>query len=195
MRTYKKSTALGYSLGLLAVLGLLAGTQGCAGNPNPLVGNPYEPVFSQVDQRAEINADERTVTDIVATFNRAERAILKKNLDALMDLYSDSYRYHGLRKDDVRKLWARLFDHYETILIYHLFTSVKVQPGQPPTAELICTGYARGNDMETGWRVRLDSWVFETHHLVLEDGVWRIRGHADEPSSALEFGSTVHPLF
>lgn len=186
----KRMTVLG------SILGLLAGIQGCAGNPgNPLVGNPYVPVVAQVDQRAEINADERTVMDIVATFNRAERAIREKNLDALMDLYSDSYRYHGLSKDDVRKLWARLFARYNTILIYHLFTRMIVKSGQPPTAELTCTGYARGNDMETGWRVRLDSWVFETHHLVLEEGVWRIRGHVDEPSSALEFGSTVHPLF
>lgn len=175
------------------LLGLPLAMQGYAGNLNP---EPLEPAgLVQVDQFAEIKADERTVAEIVATFNRAELAVREQKLDALMELYSEAYQNHGLRKDDVRNIWAKLFAQYDTLIGYHLFSSIVVKSGQIPTADITCTGGLRGNSRDFGWRVVIDRWLFETHHLVFEDGGWRIRGHADKGAEALEFGSALHPLF
>ncbi|MBI3356031.1 MAG: hypothetical protein HY038_04540 [Nitrospirae bacterium] len=48
---------------------------------------------------------------------------------------------------------------------------------------------------ETGKRVFLDSWFYEIHYVVYEDGAWRIRGHAGEDTRALPFGTSPHPFF
>ena len=44
-------------------------------------------------------------------------------------------------------------------------------------------------------RVIIDSWFYEIHHVVYEDGARRIRGHAGEDSKALPFGTSPHPFF
>lgn len=53
----------------------------------------------------DIQADAETVDHIVEAFNRAEDAIGEKDLDALMMVYSEHYRYQDLTKADMRKTW------------------------------------------------------------------------------------------
>ena len=67
--------------------------------------------------------------EIISTFDRAEEAI-RARLDALMALYATSYQYHGLRRGDVRKIWADLFARYDLIAHMHTFSAIKVKNGQ-----------------------------------------------------------------
>jgi hypothetical protein len=48
---------------------------------------------------------------------------------------------------------------------------------------------------QTGDRVNVDSWYGEVHHLIYEDGIWRIRGHAGEAPKGIQFGVAPHPFF
>ncbi|MDE3019950.1 MAG: hypothetical protein KGI53_13115, partial [Nitrospirota bacterium] len=45
-----------------------------------------------------VDGDDKTVQEILATFSRAEEAIRVQDLDALMNLYSDTYNFHRLNK-------------------------------------------------------------------------------------------------
>lgn len=141
-------------------------------------------------------ADEKTVAEIMAVFDRAEKAIENRDLDGLMALYSKSYNYHGLRKSDIRKIWANLFEHYHKIESMHLFTRiVQVGSGSGATVEVTCTGNLWAVSDTTKLRVPLDSWYGEVHYLVQEDGTWRIRGNVGESPTVLPFGTAPHPLF
>ena len=68
-----------------------------------------------VPANAVIEADDATVTSVVAMFERAEQAVKAHDLETLLSLYSAQYNYHGLKKDDVRKIWKDLFDEYKEI--------------------------------------------------------------------------------
>jgi hypothetical protein len=59
----------------------------------------------RIDTGADLQADAETVRQIEETFNRAEEAIGEKNLDALMKVYAETYRYQDLTKEDTRKIW------------------------------------------------------------------------------------------
>lgn len=148
-----------------------------------------------VDHRAVIKADDKTVGDILAAFNRAEEALHARDIDALMDVYAQDYHYHDLMKDDVRKIWENLFAKYSQISSTHVFSQVVAEGRKPSTAKITCTGRLWGTSKESGERVILDSWFFELHHLVSEEGAWRVRGVPGEPPEALGLPVTPHPFF
>lgn len=150
---------------------------------------------TKVSPGAEIRADDKTVREILAAFNRAEEFLQARNLDALMGLYSKDYNYYGLKKDDLKRIWQDLFTQHRRISTEHMFAKIVVMDGKAPTAEVTCTGSLWATSEPAGQRVNIDSWFEEVHHLVYEDGTWRIRGHAGEPSKALQFGVAPHPFF
>jgi hypothetical protein len=174
------------AVGILVATALLAGqgaVQPVAAKTQILAGTTPE-------------ADEKTVQDVLAVFDRAEKAIESRDLDALMALYSKSYNYHGLHKSDVRKIWGNLFENYHKIDSIHLFTRiVKVGAGSGTTVEVTCTGNLWAVSDTTKLRVPLDSWYGETHYLAQEDGAWRIRGNVGDRPTVLPFGTAPHPLF
>jgi ketosteroid isomerase-like protein len=149
-----------------------------------------------IDRWAEIKADEKDVASLLAAFNRAEEALHTKDLNALMALYSEQYRYHGLSKADLRKDWEDIFEHYDNLASSHIFSAIRVTvTGKLPTAEIMCTGNLWGIAKETGQRHIIDSWYSEIHHLVYENGEWRIIGHAGGDTKVLPFGTSPHPFF
>lgn len=79
-------------------VGIMQGIQGCAMAPLTHRGG------IQVDRWAEVKADDKTVADILATFQQAEGAVELQHLDTLMILYAQDYQYHGLGKEDLRKI-------------------------------------------------------------------------------------------
>ncbi len=149
----------------------------------------------RIGAEADIRADAKAVRALESAFIRAEEAIRAEDIDTLMALYSERYRYAGLPKDDIRKTWSDLFAQYDRISTSHSFSRIVVKPGRKPTAEITCTGTMWATSHETGERVNLDSWLGEVHNLVYEDGAWRIRGNADKGERRLQFGVAPHPLF
>lgn len=137
------------------------------------------------------------VKGLLAAFERAESALKREDLDALMLFYAPAYDYHGLKAKDVRRIWSEVFEHYKALESLHLFSDIKVvQLKNELRVEVTCTGGLYGTDERTGNRVTLDSWFREVHYLVKDDGVWRFLGNAGEIPAGAPFASAPHhPLF
>lgn len=143
-----------------------------------------------------IEVDEATVKSVVAVFERAEQAVKAHDLDTVMAVYSQQYNYHGLKKDDIRKVWKDLFDEYQEIASTHLLSKfAKVGSGSQTVLEVTCTGHLWARSKTSGLYVPIDSWHEEVHYLVMEEGVWRIRGNLGDVPHMLPFGTSPHPLF
>lgn len=143
-----------------------------------------------------IEVDEATVKAVVSVFERAEQAIKAHDLEMVMAVYSSQYNYHGLKKDDIRKVWRELFDEYGEIASTHLFTKIsKIGSGSNAVLEVTCTGHLWAVSKTSGLYVPIDSWYEEVHYLVVEEGGWRIRGNVGESPRVLPFGTAPHPLF
>ena len=112
-----------------------------------------------IDRGADLQVDAETVRYIEEVFNRAEDAIREKDLDALMTVYSEHYRYQDLTKADMRKICKGFFEPYDRISTLHSFSRILVTPGTPPTADLTCTGALWATVDQTDQRMNLSSWV------------------------------------
>ncbi len=137
------------------------------------------------------------VKGLLAAFERAEAALQKEDIDALMRFYAPAYDYHGLKDHDVRRVWGEVFEHYKAVESLHLFSEIKVlRVNDELRVEVTCTGGLYGTDERTGNRVTLDSWFREVHYLVKEGDAWRFLGNAGEVPAAAPFSSAPHhPLF
>ncbi|MBI5673716.1 MAG: hypothetical protein HZC50_10860 [Nitrospirae bacterium] len=137
------------------------------------------------------------VKGLLAAFERAEAALQKEDLDALMRFYAPAYDYHGLKDNDVRRVWGEVFEHYKAVESLHLFSDVKVlRVNDELRVEVTCTGGLYGTDEHTGKRLTLDSWFREVHYLVKEGDAWRFLGNAGEVPAGAPFSSAPHhPLF
>ncbi len=149
----------------------------------------------RIEPGADIQADAETVRHIEGAFNRAEDAMVEKDLDALMEVYSEHYRYQDLTKADIRNIWKSFFEHYDRIHSLHAFSRIMVTPGTPPTADITCTGALYATVDRTGQRVNLSIWAGDIHHLSYEEGVWRIVGQGRHAPNRPEFRQAPPPLF
>ncbi len=149
-----------------------------------------------VSSGSVVEVDEETVHAVVRSFEEAEDAIKSHDLDKVMTLYSPQYNYHGLKKDNIRRIWLDLFDEYQEIASTHLFTKMtKIGSGRDAILEVTCTGHLWARSKTSGLSVPIDSWYEEVHYLVLEGETWRIRGNVGESPRVLPFGTAPHPLF
>lgn len=138
-----------------------------------------------------------TMQEILAAFDRAEHALEKQDLGALMQFYASGYNYHGLHVADVERIWGEVFEHYRALSSTHLFSEMKVvQTEDGVRIELTCTGGLYGTETQSGARITLDSWFQEVHYLVRDKSGWRFLGNrGDAPRSAPFSSSPHHPLF
>ena len=144
---------------------------------------PYVPDFdgTYVPSSATIQTDATTEADILNSFKRAESAMRRKDLDALMNFYADNYTHTGFTKDRLKTEWARLFQNYRDFSTTHVLTRIIVDADRVPrTAQATCTGSLWAISNVTNQRVNIDSWYNEIHYLAYVDGAWRIQGHAWE---------------
>ena len=152
--------------------------------------------LTQILPEAAVEADQQSLMELIGTFDRAQEAIRARDLDALMALYATSYQYHGLRRADIRKIWADLFARYDLIANVHTFSAIKVvKTGKDTTAEITCTGAVWANSRETNQRIPIDSWQHEVHRLVRGKDGWRIVGNVGGDKAVRQFGTAPHPLF
>jgi ketosteroid isomerase-like protein len=142
----------------------------------------------------QAEANDKTVKEILAVFERAEQAVKNHDLEGVMAVYSKRYNYHGLKKPDIRKIWTNLFDNYKEIESTHLFSRI-VPAGAGDIIEVTCSGGVRGVSKTGNLRVPIDSWYDEIHYMTKEDGTWKIRGNLGDAQTVLPFGTAPHPLF
>lgn len=141
--------------------------------------------------------DQSLMKEVVAAFERADAAVQKADLNALMPFYAKGYNYYGLKPADVRRIWAEVFVHYRDLTSRHVFTDVKLmQTGKVKKASVTCTGGLYGIDKESGKTITIDSWASEVHYLIYEDGAWRFLGNKGGMMESVPPGSAPHhPLF
>src|SRR5512146_3051300 len=152
--------------------------------------------LTQILPEAVIEADQQSLAELIGTFDRAQEAIRARDIDALMGLYAQNYQYHGLKRGDIRKIWADLFARYDLIANMHTFSAIKVVTvGKQTTAEITCTGAVWANSKETKQRIPIDSWQREVHRLVKGKDGWRIVGNLGGDQTIKQFGTAPHPLF
>lgn len=149
----------------------------------------------RIGNNAEIRADAKTVRAIEDTFNQAEEAIQRGDLDSLMELYSKDYRYKILTRKDIEVIWKDFFFKYHNIATNHSFSRIVVKEGNPLTAEILCTGSIWATTNQTDERVNLASWLGDIHFLIYENGSWRIRGQGRKSPDLKSFGGIPPPLF
>ena len=90
------------------------------------------------------------VKELLVSVGRAETAVQKEDLDALMAFYAPAYNYHGLKGTDVRRVWGEVFEHYKAVESLHLFSDIKVlQIDSRLRAEVTCTGGLYGTEEQT----------------------------------------------
>ena len=151
----------------------------------------------EMGSRVVAEADSVVAHELTAAFDRAETAVQDGDLTSLMLFYAQDYNYHGLKRSDVKRIWAEVFSHYKEIHSAHLFTELKiVHAGSLSKAFVTCTGGLYGMDKKSGKPVTIDSWAGEVHYLVKEGTAWRFLGNVGgavrevPPTSAPH-----HPLF
>jgi len=150
---------------------------------------------TKMSTQIEVQANEKTVKEILAAFDKAEQALKAQDLDTLMALYSKDYNYQGLTKTNLRDLWKNLFAKYRRISSHHTFSKIVVSvEGKVPMARITCTGGLWATAESTGERIIIDSWFDEVHRLVYENGAWRILGHNGEDAQPGQMGA-AHPYF
>ena len=137
------------------------------------------------------------VTGVLLAFDRAEMALQKQDLTAMMQFYSPAYNYHALHVFDVERIWSEVFDHYRQLSSTHLFSDMQVvQTSDGTRVEVTCTGGLYGTEVQSGARITLDSWFQEVHYLVRDKDGWRFLGNkGGVPHSAPFSSSPHHPLF
>jgi hypothetical protein len=186
----RKEDMMSTLAGFLARIGVRLGFLTLVAVPSPALA------LTQILPEAAVDADQQSVTELIGTFDRAEEAIRARDLDSLIGLYATNYQYHGLKRNDIRKIWEELFKRYDLISNIHTFSAIKVvKTGKGMTAEITCTGAVWANSKETKERIPIDSWHQEVHRLVRGKDGWRIVGNLGGDQTIRRFGTAPHPLF
>jgi ketosteroid isomerase-like protein len=182
------------TVGAISVaMGLMIELQGCRLGIQPSMPDIGATTIAHT---AEIQANDQTIKEIMSTFKRADEALRRMDLNALMDLYSEDYTHNGYTKELLRRIWEGLFQDYYDFSSTHVFSKIKVDAGKVSKTEITCTGSLWATSTRTGERVNIDSWFGAVHLLTYEGGVWRIRGHAGEtPIMERRYALPPHPFF
>jgi len=149
-----------------------------------------------------IKANEKDVDDIVAVYDRLEKALAAEDIEAIMSFYADDYAHQGITKSQIRGLWANIFKNFDNLNSAHIFSAVVARENE---AAVTCTGTLLGipKDSKDKAYVAVDKWVNVKHYLSKKSGQWQIVGGAShwlvEPM--VKYGEDVkyqlefHPLF
>jgi hypothetical protein len=167
---------LSQRIGLFLSLGVMIVLQGCYLYVPDLDG-------TYIPHSAIIHTDKKTAVDILKSFQQAEGALKRKDLDSLMDFYADNYTHRGFTKDSLKAEWKHLFQEYRDFSATHVLTHFEVVVDAdrvPLTAQVTCTGSLWAISNDSHQRVNIDSWYNEVHYLAYVAGAWRIQGHAWE---------------
>lgn len=177
------------------LLGLTVVSQGCHTSGPALVPDT---TGTHLSQGADLQGDPKQIQAIFAMFAKAEEAVQRKDLDALMSLYADNYQHGGYSKDAVRAVWSDVFARHRDFAGAHIFSKITVDSGKPiPLAHVTCTGGLWAVSDETGQRVNIDSWYGEVHHVTFDHGAWHLAGTFWEIPRAKESRPAFlpHPFF
>lgn len=181
------------------ILPVLLGICLCAGVAIAVEHSLSDRYAMEVDPAAKQKLGEKTFNEVMAFFHAAEKAIETKDLEALMDLYSEDYRNGDHDKKSLREIWKRIFSTFDTMATHHNMklvdiTATKKEAGRN-TVVFSCSGLLMGvHDPQRGV-VTIDNWTQQDHVLVREAGKWKLFGTYGRERKRLWFDKPIHPLF
>jgi hypothetical protein len=148
----------------------------------------------EVDPAARERLGDSTFDEVMAFFHDAELAIETKNLDALMDLYSENYTDGEHDRTSARQIWTRIFAAFDTMATHHNMKLVNVT-AKKNVVIFRCSGLLLGvPNIERG-SITIDNWNQQDHVLALEGGKWKLLGTYGRERKRLWFDKPMHPLF
>ncbi|MDP1997320.1 MAG: hypothetical protein Q8J90_08980 [Gallionella sp.] len=148
----------------------------------------------EVDPAAKQKLGEQTFNEVMMFFHEAEKAVETKDLDALMELYSDNYSNGGHDKKAARQIWERIFSTFDTMAMRHNMKLEKVST-EKNMIIFQCNGLLLGvPDIKKG-PITIDNWNNQEHVLVKEAGKWKLIGTYGLERKRLWFDKPMHPLF
>ena len=152
--------------------------------------------FMEVDPAAKQQLGEQTYNEIMTFFHAAENAIETKNLEALMDLYSDNYSDGEHDKKSAKQIWGRIFSTFDTMATQHNMKLEKVSADKNMVV-FQCSGLLMGAPDPKVRRglITIDNWAKQDHVLVKEAGKWKLIGTYGLERKRLWFDKPMHPLF
>lgn len=149
----------------------------------------------KADPASKQQLGEATYNELVVFFDTAEDAIEKKDLKALMGVYSENYQNGDKDKKAIEEMWKRIFARFDTLISHHNEKLVNVSADKHMVV-IRCTGLLLAKpDPKNEGLVTIDSWSNQDHVLVKEAGKWKLIGNVGEERKRLWFDKPMHPLF
>lgn len=150
--------------------------------------------FTEVDPAAKQKLGEQTFNEVMMFFHDAEKAIEAKDLEALMELYSENYSDGEHDKKSARQIWGKIFSTFDIMATRH---NMKLEKMSPDKNMVIfrCSGLLLGvPDIKKG-PITIDNWTEQDHVLIKEAGKWKLIGTYGPERKRLWFDKPMHPLF
>jgi hypothetical protein len=148
----------------------------------------------EIDPEARVQLGDSTFNQVMAFFHNAEVAIETKDIDALMDLYSENYTDGAHDKDSAHQIWTRIFSGFELMATHHNMKLVNVT-AKKNVVIFRCSGLLLGVPSLEKGVITIDNWNQQDHVLALEDGDWKLLGTYGRERKRLWFDKPMHPLF
>jgi ketosteroid isomerase-like protein len=183
-----KRLAINYTIPIL--IGVLLVT-GVANGEQHSFSDKYS---MKVDPAAKQQLGEEAFNEVMAFFHAAEKAIETKDLEALMDLYSENYRDGEHDKKSAEQIWSRIFSTFDTVATHHNMKLVSLSADKN-TVILSCSGLLLGAPNTKKRLITVDNWTLQDHVLVKEAGKWKLIGTYGKDRNRLWFDKPMHPLF
>lgn len=137
---------------------------------------------------------EKNFKEISQFFHDAEVAIETKNMEALMDLYSDNYINGPHKKESVKRIWKTIFSQFDGLYTMH---NMRFVTSSADSGVIIvnCSGLLMGIPKGESGFIALDNWVNNDHIFAKEKGQWRLIGTSGKELKRFWFDKPLHPLF
>src|SRR3989338_3744113 len=130
----------------------------------------------EVDPVAKQKLGEETFNEVMVFFQAAEKAVETKDLEALMELYSDNYSNGEHDKKAARQIWEKISTEKNMVIFK-------------------CNGLLLGVPEIKKGPITIDNWSNQEHVLVKEAGKWKLIGTYGLERKRLWFDKPMHPLF
>lgn len=147
-----------------------------------------------IDPAAKQKLGEQTFNEVMVFFQTAEKAIETKDLEALMELYSDNYSDGEHDKKSARQIWERIFSTFDTMATHHNMKFEKMSADKNMVV-FQCSGLLLGVPDPKKGLITIDNWTKQDHMLVKEAGKWKLIGTYGPERKRLWFDKPMHPLF
>ncbi len=162
----------------------------------PTIGEEYK--FSdrysvKTDPSIREQLGEKLFDEVMAFFHTAEKALETKDLEALMDLYSENYSDGEHDKKSAERIWKRIFSTFDKMATIHNMRLINVSPDKNLVI-MRCTGLMAGKPEGDKGVITIDNWNQQDHVLIREDGRFKLIGSFGLERKRLWFDKPMHPL-